>query len=243
MSTNGAYPNEMNEVVLFTTALRAAVPTRPEPGLGTALVPRLAEVARAASIEAETQPTRRHPTLRAGRPPRSRRALVARIAIAVGLIPLVLAGLAFAGVTVPAPARDAFDSVGIRLPNQPSDHSQTPNATGGKSSSGESTGNDVSNAAQTKAKGKGGNSAAAHEHARKQHEKAQGKAKGHGRGKAVGLDESTPPGQTGQTGPPPHSNAGGSSGSHSSSKAEPKAPPTPNGTAKGRTKIPPGQLK
>jgi hypothetical protein len=243
MSSNGAYPDEMNEVALFTDALRAAVPTRPEPGLGTALVPRLAEVARAATIEAETQPTRRRPALPARRRPRSRRALVARVAIAVGLIPLVLTGLAFAGVTVPAPARDAFDSVGITLPNQPSKQTQKPDATNGKASGGEGSGNDVSNAAQTKAKGKGGNSAAAHEHARKQHEKAHGKAKGHGRGKAVGLNESTPPGHSGQTGPPAHSNAGGSSSSHSSSKAAPHTPHTPNGVAKGHSKIPPGHSK
>jgi cell division protein FtsN len=240
VSTNGAYPDEMNEVALFTDALRAAVPTRPDPGLGTSLVPRLAEVARAATIEAETQTTRRRPDLPARRRPRSRRVLVARVAIAVGLIPLVLAGLAFAGVTVPAPARDAFDSVGITLPNQPSKQSQKPDATNGKASGGEGSGNEVSNAAQTKAKGKGGNSAAAHEHARKQHEKAHGKAKGHGRGKAVGLNESTPPGHSGQTGPPAHSNAGGSSSSHSSSKA---APHTPNGVAKGQSKIPPGHSK
>jgi hypothetical protein len=107
----------MNEVVLFEHALRAAVPTRPSPTLGTTLVPRLAEVARASTIEAETHATRRTTV-----PPRSRFALVARVGIAVALIPLVLAGLAFAGVTVPGPARSAFESVGITLPNQPAKH-------------------------------------------------------------------------------------------------------------------------
>jgi hypothetical protein len=231
----------MKDVALFTDALRAAVPTRPDPALGTVLVPRLAAVARAATLETEAQPSRRGPLAQAGSRPRSRRALVARIAVAVALIPLVLAGLAFAGVTVPGPARDAFHSVGIKLPNQPPEHSTQPATPKSSAPGGEQGGNDVSNAAHTKKKGKGGNSAAAHEHARQQREKARGKAKGHDQGKAIGLNESTPPGQDEQTGPPEHSNAGGSSGSHGSSKAAPQTPPTPNGTAKGHTKIPPGR--
>src|SRR5690242_3761644 len=113
----------MNEVALFESALRATVPVRPDPRIGQALVPRLAQVARAATIDAETQTSRRGTAARGGRA-HSRRALVARIAIVVGLIPLVVAGLAFAGVTVPAPARHVFDSVGITLPNQPSTHSE-----------------------------------------------------------------------------------------------------------------------
>jgi hypothetical protein len=243
VSTNGAFPDEMKEVALFTEALRAAVPAHPSRELTTMLVPRLAATARSSTIEAETQATRRAPLLEPGRP-RSRRALVARIAIAVALIPLVLAGLAFAGVTVPGPARDACDSVGITLPNQPSHHGPKPPATEPTTTSGDgSGGNDVSNAAQTKAKGKGGNSAAAHEHARQQHEKARGKANGHSQGKAIGLNESTPPGHDGQTGPPAHSNAGGSSGSNGSGKAAPQTPHTPNGTAQGHTKTPPGQSK
>ena len=40
-------------------------------------------------------------------------------------LPLLFAGLAVAGVTVPAPARDAFDRVGIELPNQPSTNSSS----------------------------------------------------------------------------------------------------------------------
>src|SRR3954463_11406525 len=107
----------MNEIVLFENALRAAVPTRPDPRLGTALVPRVAEVARAATLDAEAHPARRRAAA-----PRSRFALVARVGIAVALIPLVLTGLAFAGVTVPGPARSAFESVGITLPNQPAKH-------------------------------------------------------------------------------------------------------------------------
>jgi hypothetical protein len=244
MSTNGASPYEMNDVALFTNALRAAVPARPDPGVGTVLVPRLAQAARTATAVAEAPAKAPETTRRPAPRLRSRRSLVARVAIAVGLIPLAFAGLAVAGVTVPAPARDAFDSVGISLPNQPADQGTPEAPKGGEPASGGSGGgNDVSKAAQTKAKGEGGNSAAAHEHARKQRSKAQGKAKGHDRGKAIGLNEATPPGQSGTTGPPPHSNAGGSSGSSSPGKAKPHPAPEPKGNAKGHTKIPPGKLK
>ena len=221
MSPNGAYPDEMD----------AVVPTRPDPEVRTLLVPRLAEVARVATLEAETHARDRATPDRVSPQPRSRRALVARVAVAVALVPLALAGLAFARVAVPAPARDAFESVGITLPNQPSDHSRKAPATTKPNPSGsEGGGNDVSNAAQTPATGKGGNSGAAHEHARNQHEKAHGEAKGHGRGKATWLNESSPPRHSGHTGPAP-SNAGRASGSHSSSKAAPHTPHTPKGAA------------
>ena len=223
----------MNEVALFESALRVAVPTQPEPRIGRELVPRLAQIARAATIEAETQASTRGTVPRRG--PRSRRALVARIAIAVGLIPLVLAGLAVAGVTVPSPARDAFDSVGITLPNQPAEHSEQDKATTKAPSTEGGGGNDVSDAAKTKAKGKGGNSAAAHEHARKQHEKAHGKAKGHSNGNAIGLNDLIPPGKSGENGPPDHSNAGGSAQSQSVRPApKVKLLPFPPGNARGR---------
>jgi hypothetical protein len=53
------------------------------------------------------------------RAPRRRRlALAARIAFAVALLPLLSAGLAVAGVTLPGPAQSAFERVGIELPNQ-----------------------------------------------------------------------------------------------------------------------------
>ena len=122
MSDNGAYESEMKDVALFESALRAAVPTRPDPSLGRTLVPRLAAAARASTVPTETRTVGR---------PRSRRALVAGAGIAVALIPLVLAGLAVAGVTVPKPARSAFDEIGISLPNQPAAHTHKSAATAG----------------------------------------------------------------------------------------------------------------
>lgn len=227
MSGNGAYEGEMNEVVLFENALRAAVPTRPDPRLGTELVPRLAEIARAATIDAET----RAPSRRTA--PRSRFVLVARVGIAVALIPLVLAGLAFAGVTVPGAARSAFESVGITLPNQPAKHAAATHGTthreGGVSGSASTT---------TETPNKG-NSAAAHQHAREQHAKAHGKALGHEKGKAIGLNGSTPPGQAKakDTGPPSHSNAGGNSATHTTTHTTPQhtTPATP-GNGNGHSK-------
>jgi len=201
----------MNEVALFESALRVAVPTRPDPLIARDLVPRLARLARAATIEAETQASRWRAGV-AGR--RSRLALVARVGIAVALIPLVLAGLAFAGVTVPAPARDAFDSLGIPLPNQSSEGHGGKPAVEPKGTQG--GGNDVSDAAKSARQSEQqGNSAAAHDHALEQQLKAKGEAVGHERGKAIGLNEAIPPARSGDTGAPAHSNAGGSAQSQS----------------------------
>ncbi len=225
MSENGAYEGEMNEVALFQSALRAAVRTKLDPSIGTTLVPRLAELARASTIEAEARQARHRP--------RSRRALVARVGIAIALIPLVLAGLAFAGVTVPSPARSAFEGVGITLPNQPASghHGTTAGASSGKKSNGSKE-----TTSTTSQSGSKGNSAAAHQHALEQQQKAQGKAVGHSRGNAVGLHGATPPGQakTKEPGPPAHSNAGGNSATHTTTK--PPAAHTPPGHANGHSK-------
>jgi hypothetical protein len=221
---NGAYEDEMREVTLFESALRAAVPTRPDPRLGAALVPQLAEAARSSTLEAEAQGLRRRP--------RSRLALVARVGIAVALIPLVLAGLAFAGVTMPGAARSAFHSVGIALPNQPAKHSKETTTTSTPTTTEQSSG-----ATGKTATANNGKSATAHRHALHQRQKAHGKAVGHGRGRAIGLNDSVPPGHSGETGPPAHSNAGGSQASHGGSSA-PKTHPThvPQGNANGHSK-------
>jgi len=207
MNGNGAYEGEMNDVVRFENALRAAVQATPDPAIGTALVPRLAETARTATLEAETRGARR--TTRA---PRSRLALVARVGIAVALIPLALSGLAVAGVTVPGAARDAFRAVGIALPNQPAVHTSA--SSGGHGTTPARANATSGSTTKSTSKGKSG---AAHQHALQQHAKAKGKAVGHQKGKAIGLNGSTPPGQARSTGPPSNSNAGGNSANHSSS--------------------------
>jgi hypothetical protein len=237
MNGNGAYGGEMNEVVLFEKALRAAVPTRPDPALGTTLVPRLAGLARAATLEAE-----KHAVRTPAAAPRSRRTLVARVAIAVAVIPLVFAGLAFAGVTVPGPARDAFDAVGISLPNQPAKHAHRH---GDGSSHGRGAGSEATTDGTTTDRG---NSDTAHEHALEQHQKAQGKALGHEKGKAIGLNGATPPGQEKKADKPSHpshpGNGGGNSATHTTTHTKPEHPTAPgggqggqgNGNANGHTK-------
>jgi hypothetical protein len=211
VSGDGAYESEMNDVALFEDALRAAVPVQPDPGLRATLVPRLAEVARASTLEAETRAARWRS--------RSRRALVARVGIAVALIPLVLAGLAFAGVKLPAPARSALDSLGITLPNQALGEQGT--------AADEGPGGDDGITTTGKSDGDRGNSSAAQQHALAQRQTARGKAIGHSRGRAVGLTGSTPPGQSGETGPPDFSNAGGSPSTRSAKTTHPSPPVTP----------------
>jgi hypothetical protein len=122
------------------------------------------------------------------------------------MLPLTLAGLAFAGVSLPDPAQSAFDRVGISLPNQATSDTSTP--AGSEQPAGEASGQSDTVSGE-------GNSHAAHQHALQQRQKAKGKAKGHTRGKAVGLNESTPPGKSGDTGAPDSSNAGGSATSDS----------------------------
>jgi hypothetical protein len=238
---NGAYADDMNESLVFMDALRAAVPTPPDPRLGVALVPRLAATARASTVEAETRSMRplTATTAVASIRPRSRRALVARVAIAVAAIPLLFAGLAVAGVTVPSPARSAFDAVGITLPNQPSQKSDKSEQGANPKSSqqpAERTDETGTSASQSQ-----GNSDAAHQHALEQHAKAKGKATGHSQGKAIGLNDRVPPGQSGDTGPPANSNAGGNG--RGVANGHTKTPPGHTRTPTGHTKTPPGHTK
>ena len=245
MNGNGAYADDMNESLVFMDALRAAVPTPPDPRLGVALVPRLAATARASTIEPETRSMRPRTatTAVASMRPRSRRALVARVAIAVAAIPLLFAGLAVAGVTVPSPARSAFDAVGITLPNQPSQKSVQGANPKSSQQPAERTDETGTSASQSQ-----GNSDAAHQHALEQHAKAKGKAKGHSQGKAIGLNDRVPPGQSGDTGPPASSNAGGNgrgvaNGHTKTPPGQTRTPPDHTKTTPGDTKIAPGHTK
>jgi hypothetical protein len=245
MSENGAYPNEMNEVVLFRDALRAAVPAQPDRDLGAAIVPRLAATARSSTIEAEARTSRPTQRQRSGRP-RWRRPVLT-VVIAIALVPVLLAGLAVAGVTVPRPARDAFDSVGIRLPNQPSKHrraSEPANSAAPNNPDTGGGGNEAAGAAKARPQGKDGNPTAAE---KQQQQKAQGNANGHDEGTAVGLNGSAPPGQTktppGQAKTPPGQTKTPPGQAKKSPSAETKTPPGQAKTPPGQTKTPPGQAK
>ena len=120
MTGNGAYRGEMSEVLMFEKALQAAVPSRPDPRLDAELVPRLAQAARASTLETEGRAARRGAPRSHGGAGLQRRARIARIGVIVAALPLLFVGLAFAGVTMPSPVRSAFDSAGVHLPNQPS---------------------------------------------------------------------------------------------------------------------------
>jgi hypothetical protein len=221
--SNGGDPEaRIGETAAFLRMARTALLEQPPPEIEADLVPRLAETAR---LEAASRATR------SARPIfRSRRSLVAKLAVAIALIPAVLAGLAFAGVTLPGAANSAFDSVGVNLPNQEDGDGADDDATDGGAAG------PASEQPSSKQSSEG-NSDAAHRNALEQRKKARGKALGHTRGKAIGLNDLEPPGQSGDTGSPAHSNAGGSARSESApGKAKVTISPRSRGRGNGLTK-------
>jgi hypothetical protein len=115
--------SQFAEVADFARALRAmpmVLPARDE----TDFVHELARTARSAHLDAAySEPVSSGVGGGAVRsrlsPPRL--AAFARIAVALAAVPLLFAGLALAHVTLPEPARKAFEAVGVDLPNQPAD--------------------------------------------------------------------------------------------------------------------------
>jgi hypothetical protein len=215
--SNGGDPEaRIGETAAFLRMARTALLEQPPPEIEADLVRRLAETARLRAASPATRPAR--PIFR------SRRRLVAKLAVAMALVPAVLAGLAFAGVTLPGVANSAFDSVGVNLPNQEDgDDAEGDSAPAEPASKGTQSTQD--------------NSDAAHQHALEQRKKARGKALGHTRGKAIGLNDLEPPGQSGDTGSPAHSNAGSSARSESApGKGKDTISPRSRGTGKGLTK-------
>ncbi len=129
-----AQGSEFAEVAEFTQALRQTLPARPDGA--SELARRLAETARMASPQGEIQtaPTPVLPRARRFRLQAPRFAAIARVTAALALVPLVFAGLAVAGVSVPEPARDAFKAVGVDLPNQPAENGRGPERSRGTGS-------------------------------------------------------------------------------------------------------------
>jgi hypothetical protein len=216
--SNGGDPEaRIGEIAAFLRMTRTALLEQPPPEIEADLVRRVAETARLRAAS---------PATRSARPIfRSRRRLVAKLAVATALVPAVLAGLAFAGVTLPGPADSAFDSVGVNLPNQEDDDADGGSAAAEPASSSKGTHSTE------------GNSDAAHQNALEQRKKARGKALGHTRGKAIGLNDLEPPGQSGDTGSSARSNAGGSARSESApGKAKDTIAPRSRGSGKDLTK-------
>jgi hypothetical protein len=101
------------ELATFARSLRETMLVEPDPAASAALIGRLAATARASASTAPSAAPARRVARRRPRLP-----IVARIAVAAALLPLLMAGLAAAGVTLPGPAQSAFEGVGIELPNQ-----------------------------------------------------------------------------------------------------------------------------
>lgn len=151
-----------------------------------------------------------HPVRADAQRRRSTRRLASRLA-AVGIaVPLSTAGLAVAGVALPQPANDAFDAVGIELPNQ-SDKADpvTPSVDDGDSQPAKPTGQGPAGGTSSPPKGKpGGGKSDGDRPAPPAHANPGGSSPG------------GPPGNRGRpANPPPGSN----------SNANPSPGPSPNG--------------
>jgi hypothetical protein len=232
---DGTMP-ELAEVAAFARALPAAVAVQPDPGLEAVVVARAAGAARAATLEAANSATVQMTTLRSAGPWRRR---VAAVAAAIALVPAAMAGLAFAGVTLPEPARDAFERVGIELPNQ--------SAVDDGTAAGTEAGDDGEEGSPSK-EAEGGEGAAGGDASQQsghsggaQGNEANGEGgsgqQGRGPESSPPGHDATPPGQggvtPGQGAPPP--------GDEVVPPREGGEPPGQAGTAPGQGEVPPGR--
>jgi hypothetical protein len=241
---------ELSEIASLLRALPAAIPVRPDPAVEAPLVERLAATARSATHEAHGAATAQIPAAAPVRPWRRRLVVFARVAIAVTMVPAALAGLAIAGVSLPEPAREAFERLGIELPNQagPDDGVATGEEENGGFDEDERDGSGAGNAASgVPGKGAHGASAANGGHpgsskGKRSHGKGKGgKAHSQGDGPAA-----TPPGHgatpPGQGGVPP-GNEGVPPGGGSDGSVGPPPDAGPSATPPGHGGTPPGQAK
>ena len=186
---------ELGELAGFTQALRSTLSAQPVPAGSPAFVALLADTARASLTTAQdASRTTRLRSRGARTRPRRRLALVARVAVAVATVPFLFAGLAFAGVTLPAPADSAFESLGLELPNQATDDDDTEGTAKDGDSAGSATGQENSAGKLGHGKAKGNK---ARNHGKQGRGRALGKrgvapAQTNTQGNAVGK---TPPGQ------------------------------------------------
>jgi hypothetical protein len=239
---DGAMP-ELAEVAAFARALPAAVAVQPDPGLEAVVVARAADAARAATLEAAHSPTVRMTTLRGAGPWRRRAAVVAA---AIALVPASMVGLALAGVTLPEPAREAFERVGIELPNQSEVDDGNP---AGREADGDGAKESRSHEARG-AQSDGGDGEASDEQGEQSGQGGgapgnQGKSGNGANGESQGRGpESTPPGHgatpPGQGGVPPGQGAA-PPGEEVVPPSEGGEPPGQAGTAPGQGEVPPGR--
>jgi hypothetical protein len=194
VSGNGAFEDEMDlsrrqkpaddELAVFAQAVRVTLLEEPDGTASSAyLIPRLAEAARASAAADRGAMRKRPAAARSGWAP------VLRVAIAIALVPLLSVGLAFAGVNLPGPANDAFETVGVELPNQAAPDDEDDSGTGTSTQdegTGEPGAEGLSNAAEKRGHGKSKSNPA----------REGGRANGtNGRGRALGK-RGLAPGQT-----------------------------------------------
>lgn len=110
--------DSLAEVAEFARAARLQLVG--PPAQRPALVARLAAIAGAAADTSAT-PFAEAAVPRRRRGVRPRPALAVKVVGILAALPLLFAGLAVADVTLPAPAREAFEAVGVELPNQPAE--------------------------------------------------------------------------------------------------------------------------
>jgi hypothetical protein len=221
MNGNGAFEDEMelsgrrkpadDDLAAFAQAVRVTLLDEPDRTAFATLVPRLAETARASAADRADRggTTKRRPPAR-----RRRWAPALRVAIAIALVPLLTAGLAVAGVKLPAVADDAFESVGVELPNQAASDDggdAAPGAEDAGSAAPGATTTGQDNAAEKRGQGQSKSNPAS-EGGRANGTNGRGRALGRrglapgqlkpkktggseGNGNAIGRTDSTPPGQ------------------------------------------------
>jgi hypothetical protein len=254
MNGNGAFEDEMelsgrrkpadDDLAAFAQAVRVTLLDEPDRTAFATLVPRLAETARASAADGADRggTTKRRPPAR-----RRRWAPVLRVAIAIALVPLLTAGLAVAGVKLPAAADDAFESVGVELPNQAASDDGGDAAPGAEDGGSEEPGaTGQGNAAEKRGQGQS-KSNPAREGGRANGTNGRGRALGkrglapgqlkpkktggsQGKGNAIGRTDSTPPGRA--KAKPEKGSAGSAGGSAKG-----------GGKAKGRGKLKSDKVK
>jgi hypothetical protein len=225
---------ELEELASFVTAIRATVPAQPLHDGQRALVARLAAAA-LSSTEAAAQDETMSIAIPQAAVWRRRLTLVGRAAVACVLAVAATAGLAFAGVTIPEPARDAFDFAGIELPNQDDESDDPSDGAAGAREDAEPRSSEAKDGGPTADEGSAGtesaNRGASHRGKDKSHKgkdkshKGKDKTKQGSSGGGNGAPAS-PPADTGPTGVPP-----GQGG----------VPPGQGGTPPGQAAPPPGQ--
>jgi hypothetical protein len=188
----GLTGEDERELKTFALAVQASLVAVPDQAIARNLIPELATAAAVGH--------RDNVVAAPARAPRRRRfRMVARIAGAMALLPALFAGLAVAGVAVPQVAQDAFEAVGVDLPNQDSDTATGTGTEGEPGENGKGAGQDKSNPARELGRGNGAQGrgrALGKRGVAPGHDKSKSNnAGGNGKGKAIGKTDAIPPGQ------------------------------------------------